>query len=160
MPSFDVVSKIDTHELTNAIDQANREITNRFDFKGTNSKIEQKDGQLCVVAPSEFQIKQIVDILHIKLSKRKIDIRCLDAGNITASHNEARQEIIVRQGIDQELAKKIVKIIKETRLKVQGSIQGEQVRVTGKKRDDLQNIIETLEKQNFNLPLQFINFRD
>jgi len=160
MPSFDVVSKIDTHELTNAIDQANRDISNRFDFKGTNSKIEQKDEQLTLIAPSEFQVTQIKDILHTKLSKREIDIRCLDAGKITESINEARQEIVVRQGINKELAKKIVKIIKETKIKVQGSIQGEQVRVTGKKRDDLQNVIELLKKQEIELPLQFENFRD
>ncbi len=160
MPSFDVVSKIDTHELTNAIDQANRDISNRFDFKGTNSKIEQKDEQLTLIAPSEFQITQIKDILHTKLSKRGIDVRCLDAGKITESNNEARQEIVVRQGINKDLAKKIVKIIKETKIKVQGSIQGEQVRVTGKKRDDLQNVIELLKKQEIDLPLQFENFRD
>ena len=160
MPSFDVVSKIDTHELTNAIDQANRDISNRFDFKGTNSKIEQKDEQLTLIAPSEFQITQIKDILHTKLSKREIDVRCLDAGKITESNNEARQEIVVRQGINKDLAKKIVKIIKETKIKVQGSIQGEQVRVTGKKRDDLQNVIELLKKQEIDLPLQFENFRD
>jgi len=160
MPSFDVVSKIDTHELTNAIDQANRDISNRFDFKGTNSKIEQKDEQLTLIAPSEFQVKQIKDILHTKLSKREIDVRCLDAGKITESINEARQEIVVRQGINKDLAKKIVKIIKETKIKVQGSIQGEQVRVTGKKRDDLQNVIELLKKQAIDLPLQFENFRD
>ena len=160
MPSFDVVSEINQQELTNAVDQANREISNRFDFKGTNSKIEQKDEQLTLIAPSEFQVTQIKDILHIKLSKREIDIRCLDAGKITESINEARQEIVVRQGINKELAKKIVKIIKETKIKVQGSIQGEQVRVTGKKRDDLQNVIELLKKQEIELPLQFENFRD
>ena len=160
MPSFDVVSKLDTHELTNAIDQANREISNRFDFKGTNSKIEQKEELLTLIAPSEFQITQIREILDTKLSKREIDVRCLDAGKITESHNEARQEIVVRQGINKDLAKKIVKIIKETKIKVQGSIQGEQVRVTGKKRDDLQNVIGILKKQKIDLPLQFENFRD
>lgn len=160
MPSFDVVSEIDNHELTNAIDQANREISNRFDFKGTNSRIENKDNILTLIAPAEFQVKQITDILQTKLSKRQIDVKCLDFGQIQESNNEARQQVAVRQGIDKELAKKIVKLIKETKLKVQANIQGEQVRVTGKKRDDLQDVIALLKEKNLELPLQYTNFRD
>jgi uncharacterized protein YajQ (UPF0234 family) len=160
MPSFDVVSEVDMHELKNAIDQANREISNRFDFKGTNSRVEQSDNELILIAPAEFQIKQINDILQIKLSKRSIDVGCLDRGKIIESNNEARQTVTIRQGIDKELAKKMTKLIKDIKLKVQSSIQGSQIRVTGKKRDDLQIIISMLEKSDLGLPLQFVNFRD
>ena len=160
MPSFDVVSKIDNHEFTNAIDQTNREVSNRFDFKGTNSRVEATKENLTLIAPAEFQVKQITDILENKMSKRGIDVACLDYGQIQESNNEARQQVTVRQGIDKELARKIVKIVKDSKLKIQTSIQGEQVRVTGKKRDDLQNIISTLKEQNLDLPLQYINFRD
>lgn len=160
MPSFDVVSEIDMHELTNAVDQANREVSNRFDFKGTNSRVEQSAAQLTLIAPAEFQVKQILDILQTRMSKRDIDIKCMEYGKIHESNNEARQEITLRQGIDKELAKKITKMIKESRLKVQSSIQGDHVRVTGKKRDDLQEIITLLKKSNIDLPLQFVNFRD
>ncbi len=160
MPSFDVVSEIDAHELTNAIDQCNREVSNRFDFKGTNSRIEHSEAVLTLIAPAEFQIKQIADILHSKLSKRGIDVSCLDYGEIRESNNEARQEITVRQGIDKELARKIVKLVKTTKLKVQSSIQGTQVRVSAKKRDDLQDTIAFLKDQKLGLPLQYTNFRD
>ena len=161
MPSFDVVSEIDQHELTNAIDQANREISNRFDFKGTKSRIEKSDSTLKLAAPSEFQVNQIKDILHTKLSKREIDVRCLEVGEISENINEAVQEIVVREGIDKELARKVVKLIKDTKMKVQSSIQGEQVRVSGKKRDDLQEIIAILKNEkSIKIPLQFTNFRD
>jgi len=160
MPSFDVVSEIDKHELVNALDQTNREISNRFDFKGTHSKVEQVENKLTLIAPAEFQIKQINDILQTKMSKRGIDVTCLEYGKLHEAMNEVRQEAIVREGIDKELAKKIVKIIKDKKLKVQASIQGEQVRVSGKKRDDLQEIITHLKQQNLGLPLQYINFRD
>ena len=141
MPSFDVVSEIDKHELTNAIDQANREIRNRFDFKGTNSKIELVDNSLTIISSSEFQVKQINDILETKITKRDIDIRCLDYGDITENNNEARQIVGIKKGIDKELARKMVKMIKNSKLKIQAAIQGEQVRITGKKRDDLQQAI-------------------
>ena len=160
MPSFDVVSEIDQHELTNAIDQANREINNRFDFKGTNSKIELLDDTLTIISASEFQLKQIQDILETKISKRNIDIRCFDYGDITESNNEARQSVIIKKGVDKELARKIVKMIKSSKLKVQAAIQGEQVRITGKKRDDLQQTISELKEAKFDLPLQYVNFRD
>ncbi|HEY5703304.1 MAG TPA: YajQ family cyclic di-GMP-binding protein [Gammaproteobacteria bacterium] len=160
MPSFDIVSEIDMHELSNSIDQANREITNRFDFKGTNSRVELKENIITLVAPAEFQIKQIEDILTTKMSKRGIDIKCLEKGEVTENINEAKKAITVRQGIDKELAKKLVKLVKDTKLKVQSSIQGEQVRVTGKKRDDLQEVIQMLKNSKLDFPLQFTNFRD
>lgn len=160
MPSFDIVSQIDSHELNNAVDQANREISNRFDFKGTDSRIEIKDNMLTLRAPAEFQIKQIQDILENKLSKRRIDVGCLDYASIQERHNEARQEVTVRQGIDKELARKLVKFIKDMKLKLQANIQGDQVRVSGKKRDDLQKIISSLTEREMGMPLQFINFRD
>lgn len=160
MPSFDIVSEIDTHELTNAVDQTNREVANRFDFKGSNARVERAELKLTLIAPAEFQIKQMTDILETKLSKRGIDVRCLKFEKLQESLSEARQEIIVRQGIDKELAKKIVKLVKDSKLKVQASIQGEQVRVTGKKRDDLQEAIAALRAAELEMPLQFTNFRD
>lgn len=160
MPSFDVVSEIDQHELTNAIDQANREISNRFDFKGTDSKVELTDNNLTIVSSSEFQVKQIHDILETKLSKRDIDIRCLVYGDIVENNKEARQIVTIKKGVDTELARKIVKMIKSSKLKVQAAIQGEQVRITGKKRDDLQQTISEIKQAKFDLPLQYINFRD
>jgi uncharacterized protein YajQ (UPF0234 family) len=161
MPSFDVVSEIDQHELTNAVDQANREIGNRFDFKGTNSRIELSGQTLKLVSAAEFQVKQIMDILQNKMSRRGIDIRCLDPGPIEETHNEAHQEVGVRQGIDKDLARKLVKKIKDSKIKVQAAIQGDQLRVSGKKRDDLQEVIALLKNdKSIHLPLQFTNFRD
>lgn len=160
MPSFDVVSEIDQHELTNAIDQANREISNRFDFKGTNSKVEMVDNSLTIISSSEFQVKQIHEILETKVTKRGIDIRCLDYGDILENNNEARQIVNIKKGVDKELARKIVKMIKTSKLKTQAAIQGDQVRITGKKRDDLQETIAELKDAKFDVPLQYINFRD
>ena len=160
MPSFDVVSEIDQHELTNAIDQANREISNRFDFKGTDSKVEFADNSLTVISSSEFQVKQIHDILETKIVKRGIDIRCLEYGDIVENNKEARQTVAIKKGVDTDLARKIVKMIKGSKLKVQAAIQGDQVRITGKKRDDLQETISAIKEAKFELPLQYINFRD
>ena len=160
MPSFDVVSEINMHELTNAVDQTNREVSNRFDFKGTDSRVELSENIVTLIAPAEFQIKQIDDILQNKMSKRSIDLKCLEYGAISETNNQTRQTVTVRQGIDKELAKKITKIIKESKVKVQASIQGDQVRVTGKKRDDLQEIIALLKKSPIEMPLQYVNFRD
>lgn len=160
MPSFDIVSEVDLHELSNAVDQANREVANRFDFKGSNARIEQNQYELTLITPSEYQVRQMADILDGKLSKRGIDIGSLERGKITESHNEARQIIIVHHGINQEFGKKLVKQIKSSGLKVQASIQGDQVRVNGKKRDDLQQIIAMLRQNKQELPLQFTNFRD
>ncbi len=161
MPSFDVVSQIDWAEVTNAIDQANREVNNRFDFKGTDARVEQNGSQLVVYADDEFKVGQVVDILHAKLAKRKVDLGCLAADTVELiGGNKARQNITMRHGIEQSLAKKIVKLIKDSKLKAQASIQGDQVRVAGKKRDDLQQIIGLLRDSNLGLPLQYINFRD
>ena len=160
MPSFDVVSEVDMHELSNAVDQANREVTTRFDFKGSNAKFEQSGEELTLSAGSEFQLDQMMDILHIKMVKRGVDIGSLDVGEPETTNMRARQKVTVRQGIDKDLARKIVKLIKESKLKVQSAIQGDQVRVTGKKRDDLQQVMAMLKEQDLGLPLQFTNFRD
>ncbi len=160
MPSFDIVSEVDRHELTNAIDQANREISNRYDFKGSGAQITISDATLTLTAQSEFQVKQMQPILYQKLANRKIDVACLDEGEVEEIGKGARLSAMVRQGVDKDLARKIVKMIKDTKLKVQAAIQGEQVRVSGKKRDDLQQIIALMKKAELGLPLQYINFRD
>ncbi len=160
MPSFDIVSEVDRHELSNAVDQTNREVSNRFDFKGTGSRVEQEGDTLVIHAPAEFQVRQVRDILEQKLTRRGIDIACLEAGEIVESGQEARLELKVRQGIDRDTARELVKRIKGLKLKVQAAIQGEQVRVTGKKRDDLQQVIAALKAADLGLPLQFTNFRD
>ena len=161
MPSFDVVSEVDAHELTNAIDQMNREIGNRYDFKGSDSKITLTETAMNIETASEFQISQIEDIIYSKLAKRGIDTRCLDKGKIEERGKRAYQTITVRQGVDKDLARKIVKMIKDAKMKVQAAIQGEQVRVTGKKRDDLQQVMAMLKSaDNIDMPLQFNNFRD
>lgn len=160
MPSFDVVSKTDAHELTNAIDQSNREIGTRFDFKGTDARLELSKNTITLIAATDFQLKQVDEILHSKLAKRNVDIRALDYQEPDVKLNEARQVINVKQGVDSDTAKTIIKLIKEAKLKVQAAIQGEQVRVTGKKRDDLQDVIAMLRQAKLNLPLQFENFRD
>ncbi len=160
MPTFDVVSEVDQHEVSNAVDQANREIGARFDFKGSDAKIEIVEGQLQLEAQSEFQIDQMRDILTAKLAKRGVDVGALKINKIETTGTRARQKIEVRQGIDQDSARKLVKVIKESKMKVQASIQGEQVRITGKKRDDLQEAIALLKKSDLGLPLQFQNFRD
>jgi uncharacterized protein YajQ (UPF0234 family) len=160
MPSFDIVSEVDLHEVTNAVDQTNREVGNRFDFKGTDTRVEQKDAILTIHSDSEFQIRQVLDILHKKIAKRGIDIASLSEGSVEVSGKQAHLAISVLQGIDQELARNLVKQIKATKLKVQSSIQGDKVRVTGKKRDELQSIINELKNNSPELPLQYINFRD
>jgi uncharacterized protein YajQ (UPF0234 family) len=160
MPSFDVVSEIDKHELTNAVDQANREVDTRFDFKGTDSKFELSGNEVTLESGSEFQLQQMMDILHKKMVKRGLDIACLEANDPEVIGKRARQKATAREGIDKELARKIVKLVKEQKLKVQAAIQGEQVRVTGKKRDDLQQVIAMLKEAKLDLPLQYTNFRD
>jgi uncharacterized protein YajQ (UPF0234 family) len=160
MPSFDIVSEVNEHELTNAIDQTNRDVTGRFDFKGSDAKVEREKDALALHAQNEFQIKQMKDILHQRLAKRGIDIQALEEQALEETGQRAHQRIKVRQGIDKELAKKIVALIKDSKLKVQASVQGEQVRVTGKKRDDLQEAIALLRGAELGLPLQYQNFRD
>lgn len=160
MPSFDVVSEVNEHELDNAIDQANREVNTRFDFKGSGAKYALIDEQIVLTAPSEFQVQQMKDVLVSKLVKRSIDARTLEWGEIAGNLSEAKQEVKVHQGIEKDNAKKIIKSIKASKIKVQAAIQGEQIRITGKKRDDLQEAIALLKKEEFELPLQFNNFRD
>lgn len=160
MPSFDTVSEVDEHELSNAIDQASREISTRFDFKGSDAKITQEDPNLRIQAKSEFQLGQVYDILITKMSKRGIDVMCLERGKVEEANMCARQAVILRQGIDKDSAKKLVKLIKDSKIKVQASIQGEKLRVTGKKRDDLQKVMALLKDAEVGLPLQFDNFRD
>ncbi len=160
MPSFDVVSEVDEHELNNAVDQASREIGNRFDFKGVNASFELKDSVITLTSDSAFQLKQMMDILHLKLTARKIDIGCLESSEPVTSMSKATQTVTVKQGIEQAIAKKIVKMIKDKKMKVQAAIQGEKLRVTGKKRDDLQAVMAFLRESDITLPLQFDNFRD
>jgi len=160
MPSFDVVSELDSHEVANAVDQANREVDTRFDFKGTGAKFEVADFVVSLEAEADFQLKQMVDILTQKLSKRGIDVACMKIEEPEIALNKARQKVILRHGIDSDSARKLVKRIKDAKLKVQAQIQGDQVRVTGKKRDDLQEVIALLKGAELELPLQFTNFRD
>jgi len=160
MPSFDVVSEVDQHELTNAVDQAQREIQNRYDFKGTAASAEISDSAVVLVAESDFQVQQMHPIVYQKLTTRGIDIMCLDAGPVEKSGKGVRQRLAVKQGIDKETAKKAVAVIKDAKIKVQAQIQGEQLRVTGKKRDDLQHVMKLLKDAELGLPMQFQNFRD
>ena len=160
MPSFDVVSEVDLQEVRNAVDQANREVGTRFDFKGVDAKFEQNDAEITLQAEQEFQLNQMMDILRQKLVKRKVDIGCMDIKDPESSLNAARQRVVIKQGIDSDSAKKMVKQIKGSKIKVQAQIQGEQVRVTGKKRDDLQQVIALLKEADYGRPLQFTNFRD
>ncbi|MCP4875038.1 MAG: YajQ family cyclic di-GMP-binding protein [Gammaproteobacteria bacterium] len=160
MPSFDVVSEIDHHELKNALDQANREIGTRYDFKGSNANIAQTGNDLSLEAESEFQIKQMIPILQEKMSRRGIDVECLDFGDVVEMNKRARQPVIIREGLDKEVARKMVKLIKDKKLKVQAAIQGDQLRVSGKKRDDLQQVMQALREAGLGIPLQFNNFRD
>jgi uncharacterized protein YajQ (UPF0234 family) len=160
MPSFDIVSEVDTHELTNAIDQANRELSTRFDFKGVDAAFELDDATVNLSAPSEFQLKQMNDILRARLIARGIDARCLEFKEVLTNLGGARQAVLVKQGIERELAKKIQGAIKDAKLKVDSQINGEKLRVTGKKRDDLQAAMQLLRGMEFERPLQFDNFRD
>ncbi len=160
MPSFDVVSEIDQHELTNAVDQANREVTQRFDFKDTGAKFELKEYVVLMQAPVDFQLKQMLDILTLKLAKRGIDSSCIDAKEPEIALNAARQQVLLRHGLDQDSGKKLQRLLKDSKIKVQAAIQGEQLRVTGKQRDDLQEAMALLRKADLDRPLQFKNLRD
>lgn len=160
MPSFDVVSEVDLHAFTNAVDQASRVITNRFDFKGVDCGFERKERTVTLHAEAEFQLQQMMDVLRGAVTKCQIDPRAIKAGDVQQSGKVARQEVTMQHGLDTELCRKIVKLVKESKLKVQASIQGEQVRVTGKKRDDLQQVIALLRASDIEVPLQFENFRD
>ena len=160
MPSFDVVSEVDKHELSNAVDQANRELATRFDFKGTDAKFELEGFLVTQSAPSAFQLKQMLDILRGRLSARGIDVRCIELADPIENLGGARQKITIRQGIEQATAKKLIAAIKQAKLKVETQINGDKLRVSGKKRDDLQEAIALLRKADVDLPLQYQNFRD
>lgn len=161
MPSFDIVSEVDKHELANAVDQTNRELNNRFDFRGTDARVEQSDKVLTMHADSDFQLDQLLDILRLKLVKRGVDVSCLEIKDSVGNGKMRKQDVLVREGVDKDLSRTIVKLIKESKVKVQAAVQGESVRVTGKKRDELQTIIAMLKSHDkIDMPLQFNNFRD
>ena len=161
MPSFDVVSEVDMHEMSNAIDQANREVGTRFDFKGVDSKFEliEQEGIL-ISAEADFQVRQMIEILRFKLVKRGIDTKSILEADVEVAGQKATMITKIQQGIESDLARKIVKMVKEKKMKVQVAIQGDKLRVTGKKRDDLQMIIAFLKEANLGIPLQYVNFRD
>jgi cyclic-di-GMP-binding protein len=160
MPSFDVVSELNAHEVANAVDQANRELVQRFDFKDTGANFVLNELVVTLNAQVDFQLKQMLEILKLRLSKRGIDISCMEVKDAQTNLSSAKQDVVLKHGIDQETGKKIARFIKDSKLKVQGALQGDKVRVTGKQRDDLQSAIALLRKQNFDVPLQFNNFRD
>ena len=160
MPSFDVISEVDKHELTNAVDQANRELSNRFDFKGVDATFELDGFVITQSAPSDFQLKQMLEILRQRLTARKIDVRCLDISDPEVNLASAKQKVTVKQGIEQPVAKKIIAEIKAAKIKVETQINGDKLRVSSKKRDDLQLAMALLRKSEIEQPLQFDNFRD
>lgn len=161
MPSFDIVSEVDMHELANAVDQANRELTTRFDFRGVDASFEKSgDKQIVLTTDADFQLVQMIEMLKTRMVKRGIDVKCLEVKDHYGSGKQVKQEVVVRQGLDKDVSKKIVKMIKDAKLKVQAAIQGDQVRVTGKKRDDLQTVIAFLREADLDMPLQYNNFRD
>ena len=160
MPSFDVVSELNGHEVANAVDQANREIGQRFDFKDTGAVFELQEFTITLRAQVDFQLKQMLDILKLKLAKRGIDVMCVDAKDPVTTLSSATQEVVLKHGIDQENGKKLQRLIKDSKIKVQASLQGDKVRVTGKQKDDLQDAIALLRRSKLEVPLQFNNFRD
>jgi uncharacterized protein YajQ (UPF0234 family) len=160
MPSFDIVSEVELPEVRNAVDQASREVGTRFDFKGVDASFELNEADITVVAESDFQIQQMMDILKGKLVKRNVDIKSMEEGDIVETGKKATMTVVIKQGIEADMARKIVKMIKDKKMKVQTAIQGEKLRVTGKKRDDLQEAIAMLREAKLDIPLQFDNFRD
>jgi len=161
MPSFDIVSQVDKQEVKNAIEQTNREVTNRFDFKGSDARVEQNELQLTVFADDEFKLGQVLDVLRSRLGKRNVDVRCLELGEVEKiSGDKVKRPVTVRVGVAQDKAKSIVKLMKESKIKVQASIQGDAVRVSGGKKDDLQAAIQLVRQAVTDVPLQYINFRD
>jgi cyclic-di-GMP-binding protein len=160
MPSFDVVSQLNAHEVTNAVDQASREVSQRFDFKGTGARFEHEEFKITLHPPADFQLKQMLEILRLRISKRGIDVVCMQVAEPQIALNAARQEVTLKHGIDADTGRKLAKLLKESSLKVQTQIQGEQLRVTGKKKDDLQAAIALLRKSDAGVPLQYVNFRD
>ena len=159
MPSFDVVSEIDTHELTNAVDQAVKELTQRFDFKGTDAAFELEDTTVTMTAPSDFQLKQMLDILKLRIAKRGIDVGCLEVKDPEVNLARARQLVILKHGIDADAGRKVSRLIKDSKLKVQAQIQGEEVRVSAKSKDDLQKAITFVKGLELDFPVDFVNYR-
>ena len=161
MPSFDIVSQVNQQEVKNAVEQANKEIANRFDFKGSDARIEQGENLLTVYADDEFKLGQVTDVLRGRLAKRNVDVRCLESGGLEKiSGDKVKRPITVKVGVSQDKAKQIQKLIKDSKLKVNASIQGDAVRVSGGKKDDLQAAIQLVRSQVTDVPLQYINFRD
>ena len=161
MPSFDIVSQVDKQEVKNAVEQSNKEVSNRFDFKGSDARVEQNDLQLTVFADDEFKLGQVLDVLRGRMTKRNVDVRCLELGAVEKiSGDKVKRPVTVRTGIPQDKGKSIVKLLKDAKLKVQASIQGDALRVSGAKKDDLQAAIQLVRGKVTDLPLQFINFRD
>ena len=160
MPSFDVVSEVDWHEISNAIDQANRELQTRFDFRGVEAKFEKQDKSVRVTAEADIQLDQMIDILRAKMVKRSIDPKVMDIGDQEHVGKLLHKNVQIQEGLESLFAKRVVKLIKEKKLKVQAAIQGDKIRVTGKKRDDLQQVMATLKEEDFDVPLQYNNFRD
>ena len=160
MPTFDIVSEVDMPEVNNGLDQARREVGTRFDFKGVDATFELKDKEITLTADSEFQLEQMLDILKGKLVKRNVDVKSLEIGEVKKSGKQALQTVTIQQGIEADVSRKIVKLIKDSKSKVQTAIQGEKLRVTGKKRDDLQEVIALIREANLEVPVQFNNFRD
>ena len=160
MPSFDAVSELNTHEVANAVDQANRELAQRFDFKDTGARFELKDFTVTLQAQVDFQLRQMLEILKLRLSKRGVDLSCLQIGEPRTTLASAQQEVVLRQGIDADTGRKITRLVKDSKLKVQASVQGDKVRISGKQRDDLQGAIVLLRAAKLDVPLQFTNFRD
>ena len=160
MPSFDIVSEVDLHELSNAVDNANRAIKQRYDFKDTDTSVKQNKEEIILSSESEFQVQQVLDIMHKELVRRKVDIKSLEEGDLKPLGKQVQQKLLIKQGVDKDTSRKIVKLIKDKKLKVQSSIQGEQVRVTGKKRDDLQAVMAMLRELDLPVALQYTNFRD
>jgi uncharacterized protein YajQ (UPF0234 family) len=161
MPSFDIVSQVNEQEVKNAIEQTNKEITNRYDFKGSDARVEQKELDLSVYADDEFKLGQVMDVLRVRLAKRNVDVRCLEPGTVEKiSGDKVKQPLKLKVGVAQDKAKSIVKLIKDSKIKVAASIQGDAVRISGAKKDDLQAAIQLVKKSITDVPIQFINFRD
>lgn len=160
MPSFDVVSELNAHEVANAVDQANRELAQRFDFKETGARFELEGFVVTLHAQVDFQLKQMLDVLKVRLAKRGVDVACIEAKDPETTLSAARQEVVLRHGIDQDTGRKLTRLVKDSKLKVQASLQGDKVRVQGKSKDDLQSAIALLRKSGAAVPLQFTNFRD
>jgi cyclic-di-GMP-binding protein len=160
MPSFDIVSELNLHEVANGVDQASREIDTRFDFRGSDAKFELKDKVITLSAKTDYQIKQMLEILSLRLAKRGVDVKCMKVDDPIVTYATAKQVVTLREGIDAEVGKKVQRLIKDSKIKVQAALQDKQVRVSGKSRDDLQSIMAMVRRADLDMPVQFTNFRD